>query len=141
MAVELVAAALRAGAAPEAAARVVAEAMGGSVGLRFGRVEQALRLGAPSAEAWSYLGDDDGPTRIARAAQRTDHSGAALAGTLARVADDLRADRAQATEAAARRAAVLVVLPLGLCFLPAFMLAGLVPVIVAVFDGVLGASP
>jgi pilus assembly protein TadC len=40
-------------------------------------------------------------------------------------------------EAAARRAGVLVVLPLGLCFLPAFVFAGLVPVIVAVLGDVL----
>jgi pilus assembly protein TadC len=140
-AVDLVAAALRAGAAPGAALRVVAEAVSGPVGLRFGRVERALGLGAPAAEAWSYLGDGDGAIRVARAAARSDHSGAALAGALVRIADDLRTDSALATEAAARRAGVLVVLPLGLCFLPAFMLTGLVPVIVAVIGGVLSASP
>ena len=140
-AAELIAAALRAGAAPDAAVRVVAEAVGGPVGLRLARVERALRLGAPAAEAWSYLGDDDGAIRFAHAAQRTDHSGAALAGALVRIADDLRTDSALATEAAARRAGVLIVLPLGLCFLPAFMLTGLVPVIVAVIGGVLSASP
>ncbi|HEU4425315.1 MAG TPA: type II secretion system F family protein, partial [Pilimelia sp.] len=64
-------------------------------------------------------------------------SGGALAGAFTRVADDLRADRAVAAEAAARRAGVLIVLPLGLCFLPAFVLAGLVPVIVAVLGDVL----
>ena len=42
-----------------------------------------------------------------------------------------------ASEAAARRAGVLIVLPLGLCFLPAFILAGLVPVLVAVLRDVL----
>ncbi|PWU49675.1 secretion system protein, partial [Micromonospora globispora] len=56
---------------------------------------------------------------------------------LTRLADDLRADRSTAAEAAARRAGVLIVLPLGLCFLPAFILAGLVPVIVAVLGDVL----
>jgi pilus assembly protein TadC len=140
-AVDLVAAALRAGAAPGAALRAVADAVGGPVSLRFGRVERALRLGAPAAEAWSYLGDVDGAIRVARAAERSDHSGAALAGALVRIADDLRTDSALASEAAARRAGVLVVLPLGLCFLPAFMLTGLVPVIVAVIGGVLSASP
>jgi Flp pilus assembly protein TadB len=140
-AVELVAAALRAGAAPDAALRVVAEAVGGPVGLRFGRVERALRLGAPAAEAWDHLGDADGAMRVARAAQRSDHSGAALAGALVRIADDLRTDTALSSEAAARRAGVLVVLPLGLCFLPAFMLTGLVPVIIAVIGGVMSASP
>ena len=39
--------------------------------------------------------------------------------------------------AAARRSGVLIVLPLGLCFLPAFVLAGLVPVVVAVLGDVL----
>jgi pilus assembly protein TadC len=106
----------------------------------FSGVEQALRLGIPAAEAWSCLGDVDGAVRVARAAQRSAHSGAALAGALVRIADDLRNDIALANEAAARRAGVLVVLPLGLCFLPAFVLTGLVPVIVAVIGGVLSAS-
>ena len=68
---------------------------------------------------------------------RSQHSGAAFAGSLQRVADDLRADRLIAADAAGRRAGVLIVLPLGLCFLPAFVLAGLVPVIVAVLGDVL----
>jgi len=74
---------------------------------------------------------------VVRAAQRSGHSGAALAGSLTRVADDLRADVVAATEARARTAGVLVVLPLGLCFLPAFVLTGLVPVVVGVVGGVL----
>jgi hypothetical protein len=64
-----------------------------------------------------------------------------MAGSFARVADDLRADAVLAAEARARTAGVLVVLPLGLCFLPAFVLTGLVPVIVAVVGGVLTAAP
>jgi hypothetical protein len=60
-----------------------------------------------------------------------------MAGALTRLADDLRADRSVAAEAAARRAGVLIVLPLGLCFLPAFLLAGLVPVVVALLGDVL----
>ncbi|MEU8614146.1 secretion system protein, partial [Actinoplanes sp. NPDC048791] len=58
-------------------------------------------------------------------------------GALTRLADDLRGDRSVAVEAAAHRAGVLIVLPLGLCFLPAFVLAGLVPVVVAVLGDVL----
>ena len=61
----------------------------------------------------------------------------AMARSLTGLAGELRADRAVVAEAAARRAGVLVVLPLGLCFLPAFILAGLLPVIVAVLGGVL----
>jgi len=57
----------------------------------------------------------------------------------ARLMDDVifSLTRLIAADAAARRAGVLIVLPLGLCFLPAFVLAGLVPVIVAVLGDVL----
>jgi pilus assembly protein TadC len=58
-------------------------------------------------------------------------SGAALAGTLTRLGEDLRVLRLAAVETAARRAGVLLVLPLGVCFLPAFVLTGVVPVILA----------
>ncbi len=136
-AAELLAAALRAGASPDAAATTVAEAVGGPVGHRLTRVGRALRLGASADEAWSYLGDVDSRRRLIQAAARTQHSGAAFAGSLQRLAEDLRSDRLTAAEAAARRAGVLIVLPLGLCFLPAFVLAGLVPVIVAVLGDVL----
>jgi pilus assembly protein TadC len=136
-AVDLVAAALRAGATPETAVRLVAQAVGGPVGVRLGLVERALRAGAPPGDAWAHLGDSEAARRVVRAAQRSGYSGAALAGSLTRVADDLRADVVAATEARARRAGVLVVLPLGLCFLPAFVLTGLVPVVVGVVGGVL----
>ena len=64
-------------------------------------------------------------------------SGAAFAGSLRRVADDLRAELLVTADADARRASVLIVLPLGLCFLPAFVLTGLVPVLVAILGDVL----
>jgi Flp pilus assembly protein TadB len=135
-AVDLVAAALRAGATPDSAARLVARAVGGPVGVRLGLVERALRAGASPGDAWAHLGDSEAARRVIRAARRSGHSGAALAGSLSRVADDLRADVVTATEARARTAGVLVVLPLGLCFLPAFVLTGLVPVVVGVVEGV-----
>src|SRR6185503_1335194 len=56
-----VAAALRAGAAPEEAARCVATAIGGTTGDRLGRVARALRMGAAADEAWSYLGATSAP--------------------------------------------------------------------------------
>jgi pilus assembly protein TadC len=136
-AADLLAAALRAGAPPDVAARCVATAIGPPLGERLARVGRALRLGATADEAWSYLGDDPGVARVVGAAVRSQHSGAAFAGALTRVADDLRADHLVAADAAARRAGVLIVLPLGLCFLPAFVLAGLVPVVAAVLGDVL----
>ncbi len=137
IAADLLAAVLRAGAPADRAVAAVAEALGGPLGDRLHRAARSLQLGAEPAEAWSHLADIDGAQRMIAAAVRSSSSGGALAGALSRLADDLRADRAVAVEAAAQRAGVLIVLPLGLCFLPAFLLAGLVPVLIAVLGNVL----
>jgi Flp pilus assembly protein TadB len=134
---DLLAAALRAGAPVDRAVAAVADALGGPLGERLGRTARSLHLGAGPPEAWAHLADVPGAGRLVAAAVRSSASGGALAGALGRLADDLRGDRRVAAEAAARRAGVLIVLPLGLCFLPAFLLAGLVPVIVAVLGDVL----
>jgi pilus assembly protein TadC len=134
---DLLAATLRAGAPVDRAATAVADALGGPLGERMERTSRSLRLGADPAEAWAHLADVPGASRLAAAAVRSSSSGGALAGALTRLSEDLRGDGAVAAEAAARRAGVLIVLPLGLCFLPAFLLAGLVPVVVAVLGDVL----
>ena len=134
---DLLAAALRAGAPVDRAAAAVADALGGPLGERLRRTARSLRLGAEPVEAWAHLSDVPGAGRLIAAAVRSSASGGALASALTRLADDLRADRTIAAEAAARRAGVLIVLPLGLCFLPAFLLAGQVPVVVAVLGDVL----
>ncbi|WP_442933526.1 type II secretion system F family protein [Micromonospora sp. CPCC 206060] len=137
LAADLLAAALRAGTPVAQGVEAVAAALGGPLGERLVRVGRTLRLGGEPAEAWAHLAPVAGADRLIAAAVRSAASGAALAGALSRLADDLRGDRSVAAEAAARRAGVLIVLPLGLCFLPAFILAGLVPVIVAVLGDVL----
>jgi Flp pilus assembly protein TadB len=134
---DLLAATLRAGVPVDRAAAAVADALGGPLGERLERTARSLRLGADPAEAWAHLADVPGAGRLGAAAVRSSTSGGALAGALTRVSEDLRSDRSVAAEAAARRAGVLIVLPLGLCFLPAFLLAGLVPVVVAVLGDVL----
>jgi pilus assembly protein TadC len=134
---DLLAAALRGGAPVDHAVEAVAEALGGPLGERLGRVARSLRLGAQPAEAWAQLSDVDGTQRIVAAAIRSSASGGALAAAFFRIADELRESRKVAVETAAQRAGVLIVLPLGLCFLPAFVLAGLVPVVVAVLGDVL----
>jgi pilus assembly protein TadC len=137
LAADLLAAALRAGAPVDRAASAVGDALGGPLGERLERTARSLRLGGTPPEAWAHLEDVAGASRLVAAAVRSSSSGGALAGALTRLADDLRSDRSVAAQAAAQRAGVLIVLPLGLCFLPAFVLAGLVPVIVAVLGDVL----
>lgn len=136
-ATELLAAALRTGAPPDRAAIVVGEAVGGPVGTRLTLVGRALRLGASPLDAWAHLADLPGGRRLSRVAARSADRGTALTRSLERQAADLRTAKVAAGEASARRVGVLVVLPLGVCFLPAFVLIGVVPVVTAVIRDVL----
>jgi pilus assembly protein TadC len=135
--VDLIAAGLRTGLPTQRAVRVVADAASGPVAARLATVARSLALGVPPARAWAALTDLPGGDRMVSAATRSADSGAALAAAFERLADDQRSGRTATADAAARRAGVLIVLPLGLCFLPAFVFAGVLPVIVAVLGGVL----
>jgi pilus assembly protein TadC len=136
-AVDLVAAALRAGLPTDRAIGVVADALGGPVGERLAGVAGLLGLGLSATDAWRPMSDLPVGERLAAAVARSGDSGAALANAFGRLADELRTTRLATVESAAHRSGVLLVLPLGLCFLPAFVLAGIVPVIVAVLGDVL----
>jgi pilus assembly protein TadC len=128
-AIDLLAACLSAGATPERALASVADAFDGDIADVLSTAARLSALGAPVETAWSrYLGDARwGP--VARSVIRAHHSGAALTDVLVRLADDRRhALRAEA-HAGSQRAGVHAVLPLGLCFLPAFVLVGVVPVV------------
>lgn len=138
VAVDLLAAALRAGAPVDQAVSVVGESLGGPLGLRLLRVGRALRVGLPPAEAWQTLADVPGTRALIRTAVHSCDSGTGMTTALDRMSADIRAERLAAAEAAVRRASVAAVVPLGLCFLPAFLLTSLVPVLVAVLGTVLG---
>ncbi len=135
--VDLLAAGLRAGLPVERTVAVVAAAAKGPAADRLARVARAVTLGLPPNQAWSALSDLPGGARVTATVARSADSGAALAAAFERLADELRAGRTTAADAAARRAGVFIVLPLGLCFLPAFVFAGVVPVIVAVLGDLL----
>ena len=126
---ELVAACLEAGSSAGRAARVVAEATA-RADLR--RVADALDAGLPAAQAWTALGP------VGAVAARSADSGAPLARALRVSAAEVRRVSAADAVARAQRAAVLAVLPLGLCALPAFVLLGVVPVVVGLLRDVLG---
>jgi pilus assembly protein TadC len=137
VAADLIAASLRAGAPVSTAVLAAGETLAGPLSPALNRIGTELRLGVPPREAWRSLAAIGPARRVVAAAHRSAESGAALSGALMRCADDLRADAEHARQARAQRAAVLLVLPLGLCFLPAFVLAGLVPVVLAVLRDVL----
>lgn len=129
LAVDLLAACLAAGAAPSRGLASVAEAVGGPVGHHLERVAAALRLGADPAAAWGPLTAHPALGPLARTVVRSLDTGAPMGPTLERACRDLRARRRSEVDAAARSVAVHAVAPLGLCFLPAFVLLGIVPTV------------
>ena len=129
---DLLSSCLVGGAALPEAARAVAAAVPGPAGRRLAGVAAMLAVGAPPHEAWAALSGtaaDDPLAPAARALARAADGGAPVAAAVARLAAEARAEARGRVEQAARRVGVLVVAPLGLCFLPAFVLLGVVPVV------------
>lgn len=131
---DLLAVCLDAGRPPRAALRVVAAELGGPVGEEFGLVLQRIDLGMAESQAWATLGGVPGYREVARDAARSVRSGLGLAAALREHARDHRRAAHARALVAARSAGVKGVLPLMLCFLPAFVCLGVVPV----FGGVVG---
>ena len=133
---ELLAAALGAGVGVPRALEAVGQAAGGRTGGTLLRAGEALVLGAGWERAW------EGATTRLRpvvAALRTAWSDGVAPGEALRAAgQEDRRERGAAARATAARLGVQLVLPLGACYLPAFVLVGLVPVLVALGIDVLG---
>ncbi|MFI9547567.1 type II secretion system F family protein [Streptomyces sp. NPDC052016] len=138
LAADLLAACIAAGAGPVIAAQAVGEALGGPVGDGLAHGAAEVRLGGEPATAWRRLAAVPGAASLARLLERADVSGLPAAGPVARLAADARAEWARAGTARARRAAVLVTAPVGLCFLPAFIAVGIAPVVIGLAGGALG---
>ncbi|MFD0394272.1 type II secretion system F family protein [Streptomyces nogalater] len=114
------------------------EALGGPVGQALARGAAEVRLGGAPAEAWRSLALLPGAGALARLLERADESGLPAAGPVARLASDARAEWTRTATARARRAAVLISAPVGLCFLPAFVAVGVAPVVIGLAGGVTG---
>ena len=138
LAADLLAACIAAGAGPVIAAQAVGEALGGPVGEGLARGAAEVRLGGEPGEAWQRLASLPRAGALARLLERADVSGLPAAGPAARLATDARADRTRTATERARRAAVMVSAPVGLCFLPAFIAVGVAPVVIGLAGGVLG---
>ncbi|GGL33725.1 type II secretion system F family protein [Nocardia jinanensis] len=141
---DLLGACLRAGLPPAAALRAVAPASPDSLVDRLLRVADLLALGADPVVAWAPVesGSPGAPEfdALARLARRSARSGASLAAGIGELADERRTQVEQAATARAERAGVLIGGPLGLCFLPAFICLGIVPVIIGLAGRVLGGA-
>ncbi len=138
LAAVLLASCLRAGRAPEESLAAVADALGGPLGDDLTHVAAALSLGSPPAIAWQPLLAQPATARVARTMVRSWESGTPLAQALDGLADAARAAARADAIGRARAVGVHAAAPLGLCFLPAFVAVGLVPVIVGAVGHVIG---
>lgn len=129
LALDLVAACLASGAPLDASVEAAAAAVGGATGRLLLGAVSAARLGAPAATAWREVAGEPALAGLARAVVRAHDTGAPLGEVLPRLAGQARATRRAAAEARVRTAAVRLTGPLGLAFLPAFVLLGVVPVV------------
>lgn len=120
---DLLCVALSAGASLPRACEAVGEVAGPERGRRLRHAAKALRLGSSWDEAWEghVLGETLDPAWS---------DGADPTPLLEQLARSIRANRSAAAKQAAARLSVQLVLPVGLCLLPAFILVGVVPVLI-----------
>ncbi|WP_328385442.1 type II secretion system F family protein [Streptomyces sp. NBC_00400] len=135
---DLLAACLAAGAGPRESAEAVGRSLDGPVAERLRQVAAELRLGGEPAVVWPRLAALSGAEGLARCMERAGISGVPAVESASRIAAELRAEQARAATARARRAGVLVTLPLSACFLPAFLALGVAPVLIGLAGGLLG---
>lgn len=136
---DVLAACLTSGMAVSAAASAAARSAPAGLARVLTRAADMLALGADAATAWSDPGPalDDHARALTRLARRSAESGTALAHGVAELAAESRSDATDAARGAAERAGVLIAAPLGVCYLPAFLCLGIVPVVVGLAGDVL----
>ena len=130
VACELLAVCLAAGLPVPSALAAVGGAVPDPLGGQLRRVAGLSRMGAEPRQTWA-----DAPAALAalgRVLVRAGESGAAAVPALGALAEELRSSARSEAQAAVQRAGVWVLAPLGLCFLPAFVCLGVVPLVLGI---------
>jgi len=137
-ALELLSACLAAGMPVRVATTAVVRAFDGPVAEDLGRVLAVTGLGAADAEAWRSLREHPQLGAAAVDLARSVESGTMMVESLRHHAEVARERRRAALQVVARSVGVRSVLPLMLCFIPSFMLLGVVPTVVSAVTHALG---
>ncbi|NYJ16118.1 type II secretion system F family protein [Nesterenkonia sandarakina] len=124
---DLTAAMLRAGVGIDAAVQRLGEDVPGCAPLA--RVHRGLAAGQQWKHAWSCVAGDTPLREYGQELAFAHATGAPTAELLELTATQARRRRRRAVEEQAARLGVQMVLPLGLCFLPGFILIGVIPVV------------
>lgn len=137
-ALDLLAACLTAGMPIRLAVREVVRAVDGPLAEDLSVVLARVDVGESDADAWYALRTHPVVGPMARDIGRSVSSGTGLADVLERHAADARREHAAAVQVRAKAVGVRSVLPLMACFLPAFVLVGVVPIVASVIVRLLG---
>jgi Flp pilus assembly protein TadB len=137
LAIDLLSACVAVGRPTDSALEVVSVAVGGPLADRFDGVRARLALGADPGGEWARLGAEAQLAPLARTMARALESGAPIVSGLGRLAEDTRRERRTDLQLRARSVGVKAAGPLALCFLPAFMLIGVVPTVAGAFSRLL----
>lgn len=127
---DVLAACLGAGMSPRDALGVLATLLDSAHGAVIQAVMDRLAVGMPAHLAWDILPAESPLTGIGALFIRSERSGAPLKDAVIRHAVGVRSHAHAEVTAKAQRAGVYITAPLGLCFLPAFIVIGIVPVVV-----------
>lgn len=128
-ALDLVSACLEAGRPPGLALRLAGEATPDPLGADLSALAHRVSV---AGDLGTALHDVSGPLLpLARALRRAEQSGVPISDVVAAVAGDVNRERMAQRRESARRVGVRTAAPLGICFMPAFLLIGIVPTVVA----------
>ncbi len=135
---ELLAVALTAGMPMNRALRVINDAAPRGSPDALSRVLAQLELGQPAWQAWLVLAEDGYWGMVAKDISRACRTGTALVETLQVHAEEIRLRRQEAAMRRAKSVGVASVIPLLVCFLPAFIMVGVVPIVGGLFSAFFG---
>jgi Flp pilus assembly protein TadB len=138
LALDLAAACLVGGAPVTTAMAEVANAMGGPLAQQLDEVIKQLQLGADPVLTWRTLGPGEELQRVGQALARSSRAGSVSAQALQSMARESRQRSRLEGQAKARQVSVRTAGPLGLCFLPAFVLLAIVPAVYGAVVPLLG---
>ena len=138
MTLDFMAAVLAAGVPLSGAVRAVAAVSPAETAAVLRQVDARVRVGSTDAEAWRSLATHPVWGEAARDLARSAQSGTALRAVLVAHAQDARRQAREELQGKAWQVGVKVALPLMCCFLPAFMLTGVAPVVLGLVQTYLG---
>lgn len=138
IALDFLAACLEVGLPVSRAVGVVADLSPEATAAVLGPVAARSEAGESSVEVWEGLTGDPVWGGVARDIAGAQRWGTSVVALLRSHAEDARREQADATLRRARTVGVRSAVPLMVCFLPAFVLVGVVPIVVGLVTDLLG---